>query len=329
MPPKSKSFRKKTKTNKPKARQQSTSRAGVPPGYRNSQSRVPQTTLLRQNAIEKVCAVTDPFCYQAKGSKWPDGNGSSSLPFQLRGHFQYNTLASGNSIFYITPSLNYSLLGAVSYSGPNYTMATSLINNPGMPTGVLNLISEYRIVTAGVVLRNLPSAMNTSGFITITRMSSQPNAGATVPSGGVYGVQSVTHPLQAGMEVPVIFRSLGNVARDFLPTTLVSGSNPSQSAGWDTIQVEILGGLASTATLDIEFVYNVEIQLTTANEFIQSIVPVTAPSSPTIVKMADKAAIPLADLAHKSVQSFGKTAVKLIGSFFGPVASSVVSALVD
>lgn len=264
------------------------------------------------SAVARICSITDPFCYEAKGAKWTDGMGEATMPGQCRGHaFMAAVGATGSNIWAISPALNYTYLGGNSITAGVWTFNGNYSATPGA-AAITTYAYQLRIVTAGIIIRNVLPALTSQGFLIINRISQAPATGSTINSGSVYGVQTACHALVTGLEIPVLFRPLGSASRAFaFPNTL---STTQPNFGFDVITVEVIGGPVTSGInmLDIEFVYNVEFTLTPANEGLQQFVPVAAPSNPVMVNVANKASEALGDLTYSGVQAFGNAAARIV-----------------
>jgi hypothetical protein len=284
--------------------------------------------MAKGNLVESICAVTDPFCQMAKGAKWPDGLSEGSLPAQIRGHLPLASLGNGGNLIFLFPAVSTGYLPALSH-GVGYLMASSYALAPGN-TVVAPYAQNYRIVSAGVIIRNVCPALNTGGYMILTRLATVPAVSTTIADGNVYGVETATHALCAGMEVPVTFRPLGSSSRAFSP---IAGGAVYPASGFDCVSVELVGCPNTTTMIDIEFVFNVEFTLTEANIGLQQFLPVVAPENPMMVKIANQASTTLSSLAHTGVEAFGRAAVSAIGKrvaayFMGP-AGAMALAIAD
>jgi hypothetical protein len=190
-------------------------------------------------------------------------------------------------------------------------MAAALTIIPGS-TPLTTYGGNYRVVTAGVIIRNMLPALTASGYVIINRLGSAPALSATVTNGNTYAVDSATHPLVAGMEIPVIFRPSGSGSRAFQ----AQNTSGSQLTGeWDFLSIEVVGAPINTASvLDIEFVYNLEFELLNTYNSLQAILPSSAPSSGLTRQIADSASKAVGSLAHTSVNAFTAAAARYIGS---------------
>ncbi len=260
----------------------------------------------RAQGLEKVCSLSDPFCVVAKGAKWPDGNGASSMVGQVRGHITVNSDAAGAALVHVTPALNYTFISGTLVAG-TWTTSATLFATPGI-AAITTYLNEYRLVTAGIVIRNVPAALVAQGFVQVTRMGRFPGVSTTIGAGESYGVSTSTHPITTGMEIPVIFRPLGNEARNFLaPNT----SNTVIPNYWDTIKIELIGGPASNAyCLDIEVIYNLEFTLNSSYVTLQSYAPVHAPNNLALTQVSNQTSAKMMSTSHTSVSSFTSQTLK-------------------
>lgn len=294
-------------------------------------SKIPQTNYASVGR-EKICAITDPFCAVARGAHWPDGLGYATVPYPNRCHIplHVNTSTLG-SITYITPvNLPWGCLKSLTAGTTTYTMDTS---NTSI-TGSINLganFSGYRVVTAGIVIRNLASVMNTRGYLIISRMSSVPAFGATIPAMVVSNPEVMTVPIVPGMEIPLVHRPLGTTSRDFLPfVTNVAITDPS----WDVFKIEIVNGDSTGQyAIDVEVYYNYEMQLP-ENSLLSGIAPKSAIPKPHLIDTANKITGDLVSTIVPSVTRVGsyvlsKATQALATRLAGPAAGLLAKELMD
>jgi hypothetical protein len=264
-------------------------------------------------AVEAVCALTDPFCKVAKGVGYPDGNGLVALPTQVRGHFKYDN-AGPNGMIFFCPGPNCFLQsdnsGVASYDmGPTWGTA------PGSAV-FSTYVDTYRIVTAGIIIRNVTAALTANGYIIIRRLGEPPVVNATIPSGNVYGVEVATHPVYAGLEIPIISRPVGTSSRAF------GGLNPNTippNFDWDTIGIEIVGA-PGTVFIDIEVVLNIEFTLNGANTPLMQFITPKSETKPHIVAAASKASEKMSTLVTTGVEHFGAMALNAIRNELAGIA---------
>lgn len=269
----------------------------------------------RKTLHEKVCAITDPFCVNARMSKWPDGQNGASLAYQIRGHASIsNFVASAGSLTYISGSLPYSYLTAFSYAASAYTMQVNYFPSPGSSSFV-SYAGLYRITSWGVVIRNLLPALTAQGYLTISKQGIMPSPNSVIFSGGVDGSEVETHPLSAGFEVAVIGKSTGTDSRAYQAQDSVT----TKKLGWDIIKIEVSGSVPTvTPAIDIEFFYNVEFSLNAGNLGLHQFIP-----------PAPLQSVKLAEAANASISKLGSIATGGVEAVGAKVLSKVASAVED
>jgi hypothetical protein len=270
----------------------------------NLNTHTPQKKMMaNSNTVrEIVCAITDPFCAKAKNAKWPDGMGGETMSMQIRTHVTFGALTAftGNVCFF-TPSLPFGALFAGAYT-TSYNMNTT-INDTQANSGFNTWAQTYRIVSAGVIVRNLLPALTAQGYVIISRMNQNPAvAGTGFVAGGTYGSDVSTHPITAGMEIPVISQSTGMASRMFQPLN----ANTAFNTGWDFIRIELVGPATGAATVDLEFVYNVEFTLPSAMANLHGFVVPTIPNAPHAITASGKLSSLVTSTAATSVESLSK-----------------------
>lgn len=282
---------------------------------------------LAKSVHEQVCAVTDPFCYKARCAKWPDGQGAGTVAFQIRGRTTLgNVLAvytTGNMIQF-TGDLPYSNLTPTSATSTTFTMAT----NYNITAGTVDFVqyaAKYRIVSWGIIIRNVLPANSAQGTVIVRKISSQATPTQVINNASMYGSEVTEVPLYPGMECTVIAKTAGNTGRAFVAqntnSTIVNGSN------WDTIQVEILNGPTLPTCLDIEYVYNVEFQLTTGNLGLHQFVPPSAPSVPKIMAASTAVTNKATTIVEGGVKAIGQHVLSQVEDFFSQAGEDLLAAL--
>lgn len=230
--------------------------------------------------VEAVCAITDPFCPRAKNAKWPDGMGGNTLTMQSRIHRNIGTLANGGRLCYAGASLPFSFLQSTSTSAGNYTM-TNLYEDMTVGSNFSSYVDTYRVVTWGVIIRNVLPALTASGYVTISRMTVMPPESSVIAEGQVVGGQVETHPLCAGSEIYIIGKPQGTGARAFN----TKNTTTTTDVGWEVLKIEISGGPTSAGSvIDLEFVYNVEFTLPLAQSALHGFTTPVAPVAPKAIE---------------------------------------------
>jgi len=240
---------------------------------------------VRHSIAEKICSLTDPFCNLAKGSRWLDGQSTGTVPMQIRSLVTVQGGTAGNtsgSYMQVIGDLPYGYINHTSYSAPNWTLA----NAQGDSTGgsvVASYAQAFRMVSWGVIVRNIATASNACGQIIIRKLATPYGVNSVVAAGSVLGTETQISALFPGQEITVVAKPIGTLSREFnsqnTTTTVVSGSN------WEAIQIEVVGGYTG-AQYVCEIVYNIEMQMVDAYKQFAEILP-PAPAANT--KLTDAA----------------------------------------
>lgn len=281
--------------------------------------------------VEKVCAITDPFCPSATGSKWPDQSQIRSLPYTMHGRFAYGSDAAGNGGKLVVPSWLYQQAGATAGTAFTYTTwAASLDGSTLTPATV-------RVVSWGCIIRNTLSPMNASGMVRLRTFNNPFGGNLLNTSAAGYACdQYFDIPVADCHEVVFIGRRFDNTASDFVAPTVTQVNNTVTSYasnGWSALQIGIDGAPVSTAgILDVEVFINFELAFDDGVSFgliatkppkmndtlVQTAINVTN-ATPTFVKDGVVAAGRLI---------VGKATTMLATALFGPLAGGATRAMI-
>jgi len=210
-----------------------------------------------------VCSITNPFCYDAIGARYPDNSYQKSIPLSFTG-FQnaLSTDANGNGARMFFPGLGMALNTPSSITAGTITWAATgggLVGS-SVPAGA----ARWRITSMGLRISCSTPLMTTQGIVTISIYS--------MMDGGYFASTNITDQLCDYMvQIPaarlveedqlIVLKPIGPNARLFLDlnketTTLANWVNP----GWQVAQVTLAGGIASnTQGLTINAYYNYEL----------------------------------------------------------------------
>jgi len=235
----------------------------------------------KKNIHEGICSITDPFCYHAKNAKLPDGQGGGTLAFQVRAHYSPGGITGATgSITYCGANLPYGFLDATSYAAGNFTMLSVYSNVGGNVANFSAYAQMFRIVSWGIIVRNTLPALTAQGMITISKMSSMPPVSSVEAAMQETGSELTSYPICAGTEISVIGKPSGGSSKMF---TAQNTTTTLPGVGWDVIKVEVSNTGVAATTIDIEFYYNVEIQLKEANVGLHQFIRPDAPSAPQTI----------------------------------------------
>lgn len=227
--------------------------------------------MAKTNAVSKVCGITDPFCSHARGAKYPDGSPVRTLPYSWRYRSSITTAAGGESMQFFAPQYNYlPMTAAATATGSNVTAW----NNFGA-LGLISNVSQYRIVSAGVIIKRMCAPLYASGMV---RIRSWPTEHA-----GTYGAIDVASynstfaldvPLADCHEVALVFQHSSQMPQLFYaPGNDHNAPNTLTSKGFQPITVFVEGAPASSAVLDVQFYINYELAFTDGDGLSQLATP--------------------------------------------------------
>ncbi len=286
-------------------------------------SRLPTRTLsiVPHSAVEKVCALTDPFCPHAMGAMYPDGNGSYTVPFQSRFLVTATTDANGNGAWLFT-------LGSPDYTYANYS---SIVNATGgaitfaSPSVDPNYSGLYtsnfasvRCVNAGIHFQTTQSWSTATGWIICgTGTAGQVTGGYKINTfNGLMTAEM--HPVRDANIIMVARPSDSTALTDFLPLDNTSGTAN------DPITMPIFfsttGGTANTVIGTFEVVINYEFRTTPGSLMSQMATP-SANRNERLIELA-------AQVRSQIPPVIADQATAAFGSVVRGLASSAIRGLI-
>jgi len=217
-----------------------------------------QMPIMRGMQAHKICSISNPFCPQAIGARWPDNSYAKSVSWSATGlSAPLATDANGNFAALFFPSLNYTSSGGTVTAG---TYAVAYTSRSGNFTPPANIV-RWRLTSWGIKLQCVSTQMNTTGVVRIRLVSpyqydSLTSTSATSPfADAVLDIPAVS---LINEPVHIIPMPLGDNARLFQlndPSAFAGTINP----GWQVVQVGITGAQASTTVLEASLYYNFEL----------------------------------------------------------------------
>lgn len=202
-----------------------------------------------------VCSLSNPFCPEANGARWPDNSYTKSATFDLFGYNAGNltTSAGGSTSSLVAFDWGYNGAGASGGVYPTQTYTT--LAGPTFPSNV----SRYRITSCGMRIVGTVAPMYAQGTLRIRCFS--PLTGSSLGSVVVTTtmadvVYDIPLARLTGRDIFINFAPLGDqLARQFRPTSAVTSTLANWvNPGWQCATVAVDGGPASTAVATI-YVY--------------------------------------------------------------------------
>jgi hypothetical protein len=219
-----------------------------------------------------VCSVTNPFCPEARGARWPDNSFTRSKGLGMRGVIEMNCNANGYNAFLIIPRSGYM------YALPSATMTTGTASFgllgllPGAagnwPPGVC---ARYRIISCGIALKCTANPLDVAGMCHVRTYS--PMNGI---SGGMASLDITSNYSDDRYDVPLArlvdetlyinLMPLGTEARLFRapedPTE--TAADFLSGAGFQSVVVGIKGPNNLAGAIVCDWYFNYEIVYTDA-----------------------------------------------------------------
>jgi len=281
--------------------------------------------------ITSICALTDPFCEHAHGVKYPDASNSRSLPFSM--HYQINSFPdlTGNSSTLFLPGYNFGFAYATTTSsiGACAFPATLTANNVNSVAA-----SSYRIVLAGIRMRNLISPLNSSGIVQIRGYSSPTGASYSNVNTGLYNCDFYADiPLQSinnNGHTDVILRRIDEMESRMFISPLVT--NPTStlaswtSPGFGAIVITVLGGPVSASALNFEVFQHMEVILDDSDSLSVAMTPPNAPN-PVLAQAAGTVSRTMGNIFHQIGKDVETVAIGMARKFMVGVGSRAFAAL--
>lgn len=317
--------KKKTRTKTPSAN--AVMALAIPQPKRKSQ---PKARPLPRGMVERVCAITDPFCSAANGSKIYDDSAIRTLSYTAHSRTQWGSDAGGSAALIWHPQ--YSFEPFVSSSARVGSLVTAWSNFPSMSVTFSDALT-YRMVSSGFIIRRVLAPLTAAGMLHIRSWP-----GADMSKYGTLQCQSYTASrsldvaIQDVKELCVVTQRssrphslFNNVADD---SAIVTGTFDN---GFTPITLYLSGAPASTVCFDIEYFINFEVVFDdlAATGLLASPPP---PSNPTISAAAAVVTSSVATVFHASVKEVSsfvarKAATALASYVSGPLGGAIANRL--
>lgn len=286
----------------------------------------------------QVCSVTNPFCPEAHGSKWPDGQFTRSATFDVDGAVvDIPTFASGDAAVMFMPGLNAHYTASSGITSGSAAYANAFATALAPPAN----ISRWRLTSWGIRLSCSLSAMTAAGVLRVRLFS--PLTGSSLNPSSVNSTladESYDVPISRliNKDFHILPKPFGLEARTFRnradeATTLSSWTNP----GWQTVLVSIQGGPASGYPVQAYVYYHYEV-LFVDGEPANTFATVPPMENPVVKEAASGVLARVGNFfegAAERVDTIMKSkAVKYLASgiaarFGGPQAASTTYAIMD
>lgn len=205
----------------------------------------------------QVCSITNPFCPEAIGAKYPDNATTKSATFTLRRPFIATTDANGNAAWLW--AANWGGNGAAATVTGTTAAYTDIVQNMSQfPANV----SRYRLVSWGVQVTPIVAPLSASGMIRVRLFS--PEGGTSLTS-----IDTTSNLADDSYDVPLARnqRDLFILPKRYgMESTMFQNAQTATSVltdwnnpGWQVIQIAVTNGPANTTVLQMSVYYHYEV----------------------------------------------------------------------
>lgn len=226
-----------------------------------NRNRKPRMTMAGNMPLAmQICSVTNPFCDEARGARWPDNSYTKSAGWSyFGGTFGIGTDATGSGALMMFPDPYNNSMSPTSITTGTIAWPTNMGSSFTAPSN----IARYRVTSFGFRLSATQTPLSAQGMVRVRHFS--PMLGASLSSTDISSINA-----DAAYDVPlarlinqdlfVIPMPLGDNARLFsLPVTAASALASWSNPGWQVTQIGITGATASTQVLSVAVYYNYEL----------------------------------------------------------------------
>lgn len=279
--------------------------------------------------VHSVCGLNDPFCEHSRGARIPGSGNIKSLPYTLRKSVVVSSSLSTSGVhggaFLFLPS--YGGLGYRHdpvFTLPNYIFDTLVLS------GTTFNPSTYRIVSCGIVVRNINAPLTMTGMLRVRTFNPLNGTTLAVIDGTTPNyAQKLDMPFRDFHDVAIMSKKIDPLIADRFTITgeTYPGGlfNPSnwECPGYNAIMVSFDGVQAST-NVEIEIFYNYELTFGD-NDTMSTLAVQSEPSNPIVKAASAKVQSAAKSIFSKGIEEAGKYIVnaagnalgQAIGTFFG------------
>jgi len=253
--------------------------------------------------LKSVCSLTDPFCEDARGAKYPDINQARTLPYSGRALYTLSTDSTGYGSVVLYPALKFAYLPANGGS----TAAASYYS-AGVEVFTLPQASKYRMVSCGWRLSAASAPLYQQGVVSVRMFSGHTGFLETgIPVQSYNCPMAKDIPLQSVHNTKLISLKTSINATDFtVPTEEQTTYSPDTwlDPEWTWFVVSVVGGPVSSGALSIEFFYNMEVMFDITNAISQLVTP-SAPMKPHALSLAQQVSQEVGPIVVEGAKDIG------------------------
>lgn len=220
------------------------------------------------NAVKMTCGLIDPFCPSARIAKWPDSGGALTAIVSAHGSVSLTTNASGNAGVLFYPGYIGGICKDETVAVPNVCAFDDPLIQPAGCYATTS-VARYRLNSMGIKIRAKNAPLYRSGMLRVRTAGDTGGAGLVSFTATSYAADTYADYALTGVQDLTIWMKRVNDASHlwYDPRLINPPTGPnyfltdSLSTGWGPIVLYVDGGQESKPVLDIEYVFNYEIQL--------------------------------------------------------------------
>lgn len=211
--------------------------------------------------VQNVCGLTDPFCAHANGCKYPDDSSAKTLAYTYHTRTTVSTTAAGDAY----------LLFAPQYGNAPFTQAATIVapstvltwDNFAVYSPIANA-EAYRIVSWGLRLKRICAPLTTQGMVLVRSMQQESGQHFQPIDLSSFSRSEVLDlPLQDAKPITIVGKHSSQRPEAFYQVNTDAAAVVDWDArGFTPVTINVVGGPASTAVLDIEIIIHYELMFT-------------------------------------------------------------------
>lgn len=313
--------KRKTKAAKRKQSQPKAARA-------SGRTQMPKAMAMNQmSLVHQACSVTNPFCPEAVGARWPDNSYTRSVSLFYKNNQMLSTDTSGNcSQLFMAMETPCTSAGVVTGSSASFT-TISTFNGVSMSADV----SRFRVTSIGYKISCTSARMTTQGRLRLRLMSPMAFASLSI-------INTATQNVDSALDIPlarlidkdifVTCAPLGDVARLFqipadYPTTatIANGNN----MGWQVLMVSVDGMVTGGATpcVNVELYAHYE-QVYTDSSSTQLLASTPPPNNPAVQQASASVIERIGGIVETTANQLDRFAKSAAAKYFAAGAAMMI-----
>jgi hypothetical protein len=209
--------------------------------------------------VRGTCSITNPFCDEANGARWPDNSHTKSVSYDFKAVLNLISDAAGFASQLFGPNINLNRSTGTNTGTSAVFVSMSKFGN----VADLTAVSRYRLTSYGFRFYCTLPALTAQGTLHIRLFSPEAYASlGTVDFTTVNADVSYDIPVSRVMnkDVYILCAPLGDEARLWHPLDTVANLANLTNIGWQICLVGVSGApLSTSGVVSVESFYHYEV----------------------------------------------------------------------